>query len=82
MSQDQATCPCSQGLARLEDMVRALRDELRQAMGTDLLTVKEAAKLMKTSPNAIYQQIRRGAIKSVHVMGTRVRIRREDLPIK
>lgn len=72
----------TKAIAGLREEIRLLREEIRIALGTaELLTVGEAAKAMKTSENALRQQIHRGAIKTVH-MGTRVRIRRDDLPIK
>lgn len=74
---------CAQEIAGLREEIRALREEIRQTLGMELLTVEEAAKLLKTSEGALRQAIRRGTVPSVHVPpGKRVRIRRQDLPIK
>lgn len=80
MSHD--VCPCSGTCAKVLEEVRALREEVRKAIGADLLTVDEAARMMKVTPAAMRQQIHRGKVKAVHVMGNRVRIRREDLPVR
>lgn len=70
----------AQGLAKLQATVEALRAEVRQALGTELLTIGQVSKLLKTSEGAVRQAIRRGTIKCVHVPpGNRVRIRRQDL---
>lgn len=71
---------CAEAIAGLRAEVHALRDEIRKALGSELLTVGEVARYLKTTGGAVRQQIRRGQIKSVHVGKGRVRVRREDLP--
>lgn len=70
----------AQALARLTQEIHELREEIRGVIGKQLLTIPEAALLLKTSQNALRQQIRRGKIKAERVMGNRLRIRRQDLP--
>lgn len=68
-------------LAEVLTELRALRSEIREALGLELLTVEQAARLVKASPNAIRQRIHRGQLPTVRVMGNRVRIRRSDLVV-
>jgi excisionase family DNA binding protein len=70
-----------QELARLREEVQHLREELRVLKQDDrgqLLTAKQAAKLLSMTESALLVAARRGTIPCVH-LGRRVRFRREDL---
>src|SRR5919197_3358462 len=52
---------------------------MRRDQASDLLTVKEAASLLKVSPVTIKRYLKSGLLRAFHIGPRAIRIRREDL---
>lgn len=64
---------------KLQGLVReAIRDELRSVLDGELLDVRQAAELLRMTPQAVYKAASRGTIPSTR-LGGRLRFRRSEL---
>jgi excisionase family DNA binding protein len=62
-----------------ERLVERLADRLTATTSSPWLTVKEAAKHLRISPDAIYKRIKRGQLPSHRPEGSRILLHRDDL---
>jgi excisionase family DNA binding protein len=58
---------------------RQLFDDRAQAKGSELMSVKEAADYLRTTPGAIYKRVQRRQLPFVRPDGSGILIRREDV---
>ena len=70
---------CAEAIRRLAEEIQALRSELRVKSSDDLLTVKQAAKVLNISERAVRMGHWRGTILGGVKIGGRLRFRRGEL---